>query len=203
MSLHIFEYFLDIFLKVACLCYYDSNRRRNRKNSKSSEVLFLVILYPIIPLCQTQTGATVPLSQPAWLVTNAATAQVPIWSLFWDSSRRKERQEKPIPAKSISLLGIFIVCCNETTLTGEPRFHISTPLGIEPRSLMTGSKLVDHWTSGTVCQCSEIAGSTQGSPPAANYVSCEAGRRTCSKRQTRTGKLCEINWDYHNVGTMA
>jgi hypothetical protein len=29
---------------------------------------------------------------------------------FWDSSRRKWRQEKPIPAKSISPLAIFIVC---------------------------------------------------------------------------------------------
>jgi hypothetical protein len=27
---------------------------------------------------------------------------------------------------------------------------------------MTGSKWVDHWTSGTVCECSEIAGSPQG-----------------------------------------
>jgi hypothetical protein len=26
---------------------------------------------------------------------------------------------------------------------------------------MTGSKWVDHWTSGTVCECSEIAGSPQ------------------------------------------
>ncbi len=49
--------------------------------------------------------------------------------------------------------------CSETTLTGESQFHISTPLGIEPGSLMTGSKRVDHWTSGTVCECSEIAGS--------------------------------------------
>jgi hypothetical protein len=49
-------------------------------------------------------------------------------------------------------------------LTEESWFHISTPLGIEPRSLMTGSKWVDHWTSGTVCECSEIAGSPQGSP---------------------------------------
>jgi hypothetical protein len=24
---------------------------------------------------------------------------------------------------------------------------------------MTGSKRLDHWTSGTVCECSEIAGS--------------------------------------------
>ncbi len=44
--------------------------------------------------------------------------------------------------------------CSETTLTGESRFHLSTPLGIEPRSLMTGSKRLDHWTSGTVCECS-------------------------------------------------
>jgi hypothetical protein len=48
--------------------------------------------------------------------------------------------------------------CSETTLTGESRFHLSTPLGIEPRSLMTGSKRVDYWTSGTVYECSEIAG---------------------------------------------
>jgi hypothetical protein len=34
---------------------------------------------------------------------------------------------------------------------------LSTPLGIEPGSLMTGSKRVDHWTSGTVCEFSEIA----------------------------------------------
>jgi hypothetical protein len=51
--------------------------------------------------------------------------------------------------------------CSETTLTGESRFHISTPLGIEPGSLMTGSKQGDHWTSGTVYECSEIVGSPQ------------------------------------------
>jgi hypothetical protein len=55
--------------------------------------------------------------------------------------------------------------CSETMLTGESRFHISTPLGIELRSLMTGSKRVDPWTSGTLYECSEIAGSPQGSPP--------------------------------------
>ncbi len=49
-------------------------------------------------------------------------------------------------------------------LTGESWFHISTPLGIEPGSLMMGSKRVDHWTSGTVYECSEIAGSPQASP---------------------------------------
>jgi hypothetical protein len=46
--------------------------------------------------------------------------------------------------------------CSKTTLIGETQFHISTPLGIEPRSLMMGSKWVDHWTSGTVYECSEI-----------------------------------------------
>ncbi len=35
------------------------------------------------------------------------------------------------------------------------------PLGIEPGSLMMGSKQVDHWTSGTVYESSEIAGTTQ------------------------------------------
>jgi hypothetical protein len=49
--------------------------------------------------------------------------------------------------------------CSETTLTGESQFHKSTPLGIGPGSLMTGSKRVDHWTSGTVCECSDITGS--------------------------------------------
>ncbi len=34
--------------------------------------------------------------------------------------------------------------CSKTTLTGESWFHKSTPLGIEPESLMTGSKQVDH-----------------------------------------------------------
>jgi hypothetical protein len=82
--------------------------------------------------------------------------------------------------------------CSETTLTRESQFHISTPLGIEPGSLMTGSKRVDHWTSGTVYECSEIAGSRQGSPQAADFVGCEAGRRTCSERETGTGKLYEI-----------
>jgi hypothetical protein len=68
---------------------------------------------------------------------------------------------------------------------------------------MMGSKRVDHWTSGTVYECSEIAGSPQGFPPAADYVGCEAGRRTCSERETRTEELCEIKWDYHIVGLAA
>ncbi len=32
-----------------------------------------------------------------------------------------------------------VLHCSETTLTGESQFNISTPLGIELRSLMTGS----------------------------------------------------------------
>ncbi len=90
--------------------------------------------------------------------------------------------------------------CSKTMLTGESRFRISTTLGIEPGSLMMGSKGLTHWTSETVCECSEIAGSPQGSPPAADYVFCEAGRRTCSEHDTGTGELCEIKWDYHIVG---
>jgi hypothetical protein len=90
-------------------------------------------------------------------------------------------------------------------LSGESWFHTNpgftlVPLwGYEAGSLMTGSKKVDHWTIGTMCQCIEIAGSAQGSPPAAN----EAGRRTCTERETGTKELCEIKWDYHIVGTTA
>ncbi len=52
--------------------------------------------------------------------------------------------------------------CSKTTLIIESQFHISIPLGIEPGSLMTtGNKRVDHWTSGTVYECSEIAGFPQ------------------------------------------
>ena len=60
--------------------------------------------------------------------------------------------------------------CRDSKLTGESQFRISIPLGIEPGSLMTGSKWLDHWTSVAVYECSEIAGSPQGSPPAADYV---------------------------------
>jgi hypothetical protein len=59
---------------------------------------------------------------------------------------------------------------------------------------MTRSKGLTLWTSETVCECSVIAGSPQGCPPAADYVGWEAGRRTCSKRETGTEELCEIKW---------
>jgi hypothetical protein len=68
---------------------------------------------------------------------------------------------------------------------------------------MTGSKRVDHWTRGSVCECSEIAGSPQGSASVADFVGCEAGRRTYSEHEAGTGELCEIKWDYHIVGTTA
>jgi hypothetical protein len=62
--------------------------------------------------------------------------------------------------------------CSLTTLTGESRFHTSTPLGIEPGSLMTGSKWVVHWTSETWCKCSEIAGSPQANKNGATSLYC-------------------------------
>jgi hypothetical protein len=68
---------------------------------------------------------------------------------------------------------------------------------------MTGSKGLTHWTSKAVCELSEIAGSQKGSRQAADYVSCEAGRRTCSEHETGTEELCEIKWDYHIVSTKA
>ncbi len=67
-------------------------------------------------------------------------------------------------------------------LTGESWFYISTPpRGFEPESLVTGSKQVVHWTSETWCECSEIAGSTQGSPTAADSMVVKPeGRPTAS-----------------------
>jgi hypothetical protein len=65
---------------------------------------------------------------------------------------------------------------------------------------MTGSKRVDHWTSGTVYKCGEIAGSSQGSPPAVTMSVVKTGR-TCSEHETGTEELYEIKWDYHIVAT--
>ncbi len=70
-------------------------------------------------------------------------------------------------------------------------FHISTPLGIELGSLITGSKWVVHWTSEKWLEGSEIAGSPQGSPPATDSVGCEDGRRSCSEHETGTEELCD------------
>jgi hypothetical protein len=68
---------------------------------------------------------------------------------------------------------------------------------------MTGSKGLTHWTSESVSECSRIADSPQGFFPATDYVSCEAGRKTCSERETRIEELCDIKWDYLIVGMMA
>ncbi len=64
-----------------------------------------------------------------------------------------------------------------TALKGESRFHISSPLGIESGSLMTGSKQVVHWTSETRCENSEIAGSPRAPPqqPTMSIVKLEGG----------------------------
>ncbi len=51
--------------------------------------------------------------------------------------------------------------CSETTPTGESRFHISPPRGLELGSLVSGSKGLVHWTSETWWEWSEIAGSAQ------------------------------------------
>jgi hypothetical protein len=67
---------------------------------------------------------------------------------------------------------------------------------------MTGSKRVDHYTSESVWEGSEIAGFPLGYPQQPT-VGCEARRRTCSERETGTEKLCEIKWGYYIVGTTA
>jgi hypothetical protein len=69
---------------------------------------------------------------------------------------------------------------------------------------MMGSKWVVHWTGEAWCECSEIAGSAQGSPQQLTIsIGCEAERRTSSEPETGTEELCEIKWDYHTVGTTA
>ncbi len=42
-----------------------------------------------------------------------------------------------------------------------------------------------------------------GLPPSSRLCGCETRRETCSERNTGTGKLCEIKWDCHIVGTRA
>jgi hypothetical protein len=74
--------------------------------------------------------------------------------------------------------------CSETTLTGESQFHISTTLGIETGSFMTGSKWVVHWTIDTWCESSEIAGSPQ-------YLEAllKFGRKNCVEHSALTEQL--------------
>jgi hypothetical protein len=61
-------------------------------------------------------------------------------------------------------------------LTGKSGFHISTPLGFEPGSLVTGSKRVVHWTS-------EIAGLHRAPPqqPTPSVVKLERGTAASMK----------------------
>ncbi len=69
---------------------------------------------------------------------------------------------------------------------------------------MTGSKQVNHWNLELCMNAVRLQAPHRAPPhPAADYVSYEAGRRTCSKRETGTEELCEIKWDYHIVGMMA
>ncbi len=75
---------------------------------------------------------------------------------------------------------------SEASLTGESRFHISIPLGIEPGSLTAGSKWVVHWTSETWCKCSEIAGSPHKPPKSAEANRVSLVVLTC--------KTLVINW---------
>jgi hypothetical protein len=77
-------------------------------------------------------------------------------------------------------------------LTGESWFHITTPLGIEPRSHMMGSKRVDHWTSGTVYECSENAGSSQGPPPSSQLCQLWSQKEDLQRAWNRERKAV---WD--------
>ncbi len=53
--------------------------------------------------------------------------------------------------------------CSETTLTGESRFHTSTPPGdLNLGSLWREANRLVHWTSETWWESCEIAGSPQG-----------------------------------------
>jgi hypothetical protein len=60
-------------------------------------------------------------------------------------------------------------------LTGESRFHINTPLGIETGSLVTRSKGLTQWTSETVCGCSEALHTAPPRQPTLSVVKPEGG----------------------------
>jgi hypothetical protein len=70
---------------------------------------------------------------------------------------------------------------------------------------MTESKWVTHWTSETVYECSEIAGSAQGPPPPPQQptMSVVKPMRACREFETWIEELCEIKRDYYIVGTAA
>jgi hypothetical protein len=94
--------------------------------------------------------------------------------------------------------------CSETTLTGESRYHIITPWGL---NLGPSSWEAKGWPTRPVRLCVnavrlQALHRATPPPPAVDYVS-EAGRRTCSECDTGTEELCEIKWYYHIVGTTA
>jgi hypothetical protein len=86
--------------------------------------------------------------------------------------------------------------CSEATLTGESRFHISAPLEIwtwfPHDGEQTGNPL-DQWDMVWMWRDCRLC---TGLPPSNNSVGCEAGRRTCSDRETGTEELCEIRSVY-------
>jgi hypothetical protein len=108
----------------------------------------------------------------------------------------------PLNGLIFTLFFVITWTCSKTTLTGESWFYISTPLGIEPGSLMTGSKRVVHWTSETWMDAVRLQ-ALHRAPPNSRLCGCEAGRRTCSERETGIEELCEIKWDCQIVCTRA
>jgi hypothetical protein len=68
-----------------------------------------------------------------------------------------------------------------------PVSHMYPPGDLNLWPLWWEANRLVHWTSETWWESCEIAGSPQGSPPAADSVGCEARRETCSERETGTG----------------
>ncbi len=83
--------------------------------------------------------------------------------------------------------------CSKTTLTGESQCHISIPLGIDPGSLMR-SKGLTHWTSETVYECSEIAGSPQAQVRKRSVKRCTLSIRSMMKYVLeRVGRILALS----------
>ncbi len=93
--------------------------------------------------------------------------------------------------------------CSETSLTGESRSHISTPLGIWTWVRCDGKQTDSPLGQWDMVRMKWDCRLSTGLPPTAVSIGCEARRETCSERETGTGKLCEIKWDYHIVGMRA
>ncbi len=77
-------------------------------------------------------------------------------------------------------------------LIGEIPVSHKSPRDFEPGSLVTGSKQVVHWTSETWWEWSMIAGSPQGSHPAADSLGCEARKGELQRVWNRDTKAV---WD--------